>query len=149
MTFKRLMAESLRIEGIHREPTEEELLATDVFVGKKRIYVDDMIALVAVYAPGKLLRNRVGMDVRVAEHIAPAGCPDIQRRLADLLIDISAKSISPFEAHCRYEFLHPFMGGNGRSGRTLWLWMMDGYAPLGFLHQFYYQTLGARRSGHG
>jgi hypothetical protein len=37
----------------------------------------------------------------------------------------------------------PTTDGNGRSGRALWLWCMRGRAPLGFLHQFYYQTLGA------
>jgi hypothetical protein len=25
--------------------------------------------------------------------------------------------------------------------RALWLWIMSGDAPLGFLHHFYYQTL--------
>ena len=50
---------------------------------------------------------------------------------------------------CRYETLHPFMDGNGRSGRILWAWQMieHNIAPglsLGFLHAYYYQTLAAR-----
>jgi hypothetical protein len=49
----------------------------------------------------------------------------------------------PLEAHVRYETLHPFTDGNGRTGRALWYWMMVGSsrADLGFLHAFYYQTL--------
>lgn len=41
--------------------------------------------------------------------------------------------------------LHPFMDGNGRTGRAVWAWAMqrDGQDPfaLSFLHRFYYQTL--------
>ena len=56
---------------------------------------------------------------------------------------------TPFGIHLRYETLHPFMDGNGRSGRILWAWQMlhHDIAPgirLGFLHAFYYQTLAAR-----
>lgn len=29
------------------------------------------------------------------------------------------------------------------SGRALWFWRHKGYAPLGFLHKFYYDTLHA------
>ena len=50
---------------------------------------------------------------------------------------------SPFAVHVAYENLHPFMNGNGRSGRALWLWHMGGIekVPLGFLRTWYYQSL--------
>ena len=56
------------------------------------------------------------------------------------------RALGACETHVRYELLHPFLDGNGRSGRALWLWLM-GQAPLGFLHTFYYQTLSAARHG--
>lgn len=47
--------------------------------------------------------------------------------------------------HLRYEYIHPFTDGNGRSGRALWLWQMleqQAYqGEFGFLQMFYYQTL--------
>lgn len=58
-------------------------------------------------------------------------------------LKIASEIMSPFTTHLRYESIHPFSDGNGRSGRALWLWQMKGRAPLGFLHQFYYQTLAA------
>ena len=62
------------------------------------------------------------------------------------LIDNDA---TPYDIHRRYETLHPFMDGNGRSGRILWAWQMIHHdirpgLSLGFLHAFYYQTLDAR-----
>lgn len=53
----------------------------------------------------------------------------------------------PWKMHVAFEKLHPFMDGNGRTGRALWAWHMKqlGLDPfaLSFLHRFYYQTLAA------
>lgn len=137
--------ESNKIEGIIREPTKEELEYTATFVDLPTIGLEEVIKLVSIYEPMARIRDRSGLDVRVGNHIAPRGGPEIKIKLNDLLFDINIGKVTPFIGHCRYLYLHPFMDGNGRSGRAVWLWQMKrkfGRLPsLGFKHTFYYQTL--------
>lgn len=143
LTLKEFIRESNKIEGIHREPTKAEIAAHTEFLN---IFpfptVDALEKLVAVLAPGHRLRDAYGLDVRVGDHIAPRGCPEIRQSLNTILSRVAdgADAYHPWQAHLDYETLHPFTDGNGRSGRALWLWQMQD-APLGFLHHFYYQTL--------
>ena len=130
--------ESNRIEGIYREPIEEEITAHARFL-RSSATVMDLIEFVAAVQPDAVLRNRAGLDVVVGRYYPPPGGPDIERHLTELLLDLS----HPYFSHQAYEALHPFTDGNGRSGRVLWLWTMGGLerAPLGFLHHWYYQSL--------
>lgn len=146
-SLRDFVVESNRIEGIERPPTAKEIAATQAFINLIRPTTADMEQLVATYAPGHVLRDRHGLDVRVGNHIAPRGAPEIRVALDTLLYRVAegADAYHPWQAHIDYETLHPFTDGNGRSGRALWLWQMQA-APIGFLHQFYYQTLsGVRR----
>ena len=138
------VAESNRIENIHRGPTVDEIDAHEALWALDELSVDAVSEFVDEIA-GAPLREKVGMNVRVGSHLPLAGGPAIYRSLAGILDAINGVDASPYAAHVAYETLHPYMDGNGRSGRAIWAWQMlrDGRDPfgLGFLHTFYYQAL--------
>ena len=142
-SLRDFVRESNRIEGILRVPTAAELEAHDALLDRHRLNVTDIQDFVHIIAPGKRLREVPGMNVRVGQHIAPDGGPQIVTELMAILDAANVGAQTPYALHRAYETLHPFMDGNGRSGRALWLWMMGGIerAPLGFLHHWYYQSL--------
>ena len=140
--------ESNRIEGITRPPLPREIKAHEELLALETLDIDAIKAFVAKIAPGKHLREHEGMDVRVGNHFPPQGGPFIPINLMLILSDAS-KGKHPYAIHLAYETLHPFMDGNGRSGRAIWLWQMirqmhDPWVlKMGFLHKFYYQALAA------
>lgn len=136
--------ESNRIEGIKRNPTEAEIEEYLRFMALTIVTGKDMVAFVKVYQPNARLRNQVGLDVRVGGYLPPKGSPEILGRLESILQDAHSPKYSAYAIHQAYESLHPFTDGNGRSGRMLWLWMIQD-ALLGFLHTWYYQSLSNNR----
>lgn len=146
MNVREMIAESNRIEGILRPPTDAEVAEFERFVSLKQLTVEEVVHFVGVYQPNAVLRDREGLDVRVGDYIAPRGGPSVRAALAALLGEVNTNNRTPWEMHVRYEQLHPFTDGNGRSGRAVWYWMMwkARMVQLGFLHAFYYQTLAAR-----
>ena len=140
MDLKAFVRESNKIEGIVRV-TDAEVLAHAEFLSMPPS-LPSLARLVSVLQPDARLRDRVGLDVRVGPHVPPPGGPEIKEEL----IAILREAVSAYDTHQAYETLHPFTDGNGRSGRALWLHMMGGYAPLGFLHHWYYQSLQNNRS---
>ena len=145
--LQQFVRQSNAIERIHRDPTPEEIEAHATFLAAEIVVDLDLERFVSVIQPGAVLRDREGLDVRVGSHIAPRGGPEIRNQL-QLLLSYQ-EEFTPHAVHLKYETLHPFTDGNGRSGRALWLWMMRDQglrmAPLGFLQTFYYQTLQGTR----
>lgn len=148
--LKEFVQESNRIESIFREPTDAELLAHNTFIMHEELTVAILQRFVDTVQPGALLRSQPGLNVRVGNHTAPTGGPKILSDLEKLLTQ--TRDGDPYTIHRQYEILHPFTDGNGRSGRALWLWMMDRQRKsahalkLGFLHTWYYQSLANQQS---
>ena len=143
--------ESNAIEGYFHEPTQTEIDAHNYLLSVPELTVADVSNFVQLITrPPAQLRDKFGMDVTVGDHYPMRGGPEVRYYLRERLDEINAKLISPFNAHCKYETLHPYMDGNGRSGRAIWLWQMQRnnekmHRHLSFLHTFYYQSLNGKR----
>lgn len=123
--IREFVLHSNAIEGI-QSTSGGELEATLEFLQKEIVYIEDLTKLVSVYAPGNVLHDRPGLNVRVGSYHAPPGGPQIAERLEKILFEPPHPSLDPvqqvWEIHVAYEMLHPFTDGNGRSCRALWAW---------------------------
>lgn len=145
---RQFVIESNKIENI-RGAREVEVQATLYFINLDYPTVSDITQLAAIYAGEKgKLRDKPGMDVRVGNHYPPGGGPHIYERLHELVQQLHTMDEVKF--HKAFETLHPFLDGNGRTGRALWAWQKvlrygERGLALAFLQAWYYATLDESR----
>lgn len=99
--------------------------------GTKRIAQEDVLRLHRIVAGEVMDQGDAGryraMRVRVGEYVppAPGEVPGLMRELLDWWND-ETPALSPVLSssvlHYRFEAIHPFADGNGRTGRALALW---------------------------
>lgn len=135
------VVESNRIEGItHQNEHDAAFNRIQNFLELTALTID---ALNEFNTAGEL-RDRLGMNVRVGNHLPPPGGGKIAAEL-ETIITLANTGSHPYWVHHQFEALHPYMDGNGRTGRAIWLWQMidqfDYDLSLGFLHMWYYQSL--------
>ena len=105
--FIDFIRESNRIEGILRDPTEDEIAAHERLLGLLQLSVTTVGDFEAVVAPGRPIRSDRGMNVRAGNHIATEGGLHIIRRLQRILTKANQGSDTPWSIHVAFETLHP------------------------------------------
>lgn len=143
------IVQSNYIEGIMGRVTQTMIRAHEDLIEAEALTIPILESFVAAIQPGAVLRREPWQNVRVGSHLPPQGGPEIEKTLTDILE--RAPYAEPYYTHLKYETLHPFTDGNGRSGRAIWLWQMrklgrDPFSLL-FLHRWYYQSLQGGRQG--
>lgn len=145
------MRESNWIEGERETPTVGKLHSNDLAAASRFLDLPltehNLKELHLQLSEGRdILRGEYrNVQVMVGNYYPPAPVI-VPGMMGNLFLDL--KDLDSFEAHIRFEKIHPFEDLNGRTGRLLWLhkYIVDGRdIPVSFLQIFYYQTLSHRQ----
>lgn len=133
--------ESNEIEGITKHQSHVNACAR---IESLLDFTEISIESVCNFNTAGALRSKPGMNVRVGRHRPISGGNRVSLELKALIREINSCS-DPYKTHVKFEKLHPFTDGNGRTGRAIWAWQMVNQKgsdlALGFLHIWYYQSL--------
>lgn len=139
--LKKFMDESNAIEG--EGPGQNDIPAARYVLTESFNPKTDILKLHGLVAEGRDCNPGAWrtIQVYVGKHIPPAA-----RKVPQLMEDYARDwaLMDAYQAHNRFEHIHPFEDLNGRMGRLLWLRkaVYAGYrGQLSFLHAYYYQAL--------
>lgn len=143
---RNFLIQSNKIEGIDDVVTEEDEIVLLQLLLQKEITVDNLCDVAFHFQRDARLRDGISSfdNVKVGNHNAPQAGPEVKRTLEVYLrkmADCRGDKSRAYDLHKAYEKLHPFTDCNGRTGRILLWWMMEGdFGPYDFLTWWYIQS---------
>jgi Fic family protein len=140
--YKQFMLESNRIEGEDRiNPGDMKAIKYAIDGVRNLQDILNLHAMLGSYLKQPWVGKLRIIDVQVGPYIMPHHTQvfNLMEKYCKNLI-----SMGSWEAHNRFEKIHPFVDLNGRVGRLIWLSKAigEGYdLDIPFLQMYYYQTL--------
>ena len=140
--------ESNLIEGIDNPAEDVQSLKAWEFLGGTHILTLDVLKKLhrlitknqlPLHHRGKT-RSELRVNVFIGDRIGAEWylCGHI---LSNWIIDYEKKANDPLKAHINYEFIHPWIDGNGRTGRMILWWheLNNNQMPTLFLNSEKYE----------
>lgn len=129
MNIEEYIHESNAIEGIYSDEQDAQSLVAWDYLKDEPILTFENIALlqgkITLLQPDLrdeykgVYRSTPKINVIIAGRLAP------DPELVDVLIQnfiLDYPALDPLAAHIRFEMIHPFVDGNGRTGRMIYWW---------------------------